>query len=123
MSFFVNNGLTKHNLEDLYYYYFGEEKEKFKDVIKNESKRKYKDFSEVPLQAATNYAAHDAYATHKLYEALYDQIVDAPDSWIYYDIDKKLSLVLQEVESNGCKIDLKFLTKLEKDLNKEIEKN
>ena len=42
MSFFVNNGLTKHNLEDLYYYYFGEEKEKFKDVIKNESKRKYK---------------------------------------------------------------------------------
>jgi DNA polymerase-1 len=26
------------------------------------------------------------------------------------------------VESNGCKIDLKFLTKLEKDLNKEIEK-
>ena len=30
-------------------------------------------------------------------------------------------MVLQEVESNGCKIDLKFLTKLEKDLNKEIE--
>ena len=24
MSFFINNGLTKHNLEDLYYYYFGE---------------------------------------------------------------------------------------------------
>jgi len=121
MSFFINNGLTKHNLEDLYYYYFGEEKEKFKDVIKNESKRNYKDFSEVPLQAATNYAAHDAYATHKLYEALQQQISEASDSWIYYDIDKKLSLVLQEVESNGCKIDLKFLTKLEKDLNKEIE--
>ncbi|MFL2513940.1 MAG: DNA polymerase I, partial [Alphaproteobacteria bacterium] len=121
MSFFINNGLTKHNLEDLYYYYFGEEKEKFKDVIKNESKRNYKDFSEVPLQAATNYAAHDAFATHKLYEALQQQISEASDSWIYFDIDKKLSLVLQEVESNGCKIDLKFLTKLEKDLNKEIE--
>ncbi len=122
MSFFVNNGLTKHNLEDLYYYYFGEEKEKFKDVIKNESKRKYKDFSEVPLESATNYAAHDAYATHQLYEALQEQISQNPDSYIYYDIDKKLSLVLQEVERNGCKIDLKFLTKLEKDLNKEIEK-
>ena len=122
MSFFVNNGLTKHNLEDLYYYYFGEEKEKFKDVIKNESKRNYKDFSEVPLQSATNYAAHDAYATYKLYETLHDQILDAPDSYIYFDIDKKLSLVLQQVENNGCKIDLKFLTKLEKDLNKEIEK-
>ncbi len=122
MSFFVNNGLTKHNLEDLYYYYFGEEKEKFKDVIKNESKRNYKDFSEVPLQSATKYAAHDAYATHKLYEVLYEKILEASDSWIYYDIDKKLSLVLQEVESNGCKIDLKFLTELEKDLNKEIEK-
>jgi len=122
MSFFVNNGLTKHNLEDLYYYYFGEEKEKFKDVIKNESKRKYKDFSEVPLELATNYAAHDAYATHQLYEALQEQISQSPDSYIYYDIDKKLSLVLQEVEKNGCKIDLKFLTKLEKDLNKEIEK-
>ena len=122
MSFFVNNGLTKHNLEDLYYYYFGEEKEKFKDVIKNESKRKYKDFSEVPLEAATNYAAHDAYATFKLYETLNEQIAESLDSWIYYDIDKKLSLVLQEVESNGCKIDLKFLNKLEKDLNKEIDK-
>ena len=51
-----------------------------------------------------------------------DQISQSPDSYIYYDIDKKLSLVLQEVERNGCKIDLKFLTKLEKDLNKEIEK-
>ena len=122
MSFFVNNGLTKHNLEDLYYYYFGEEKEKFKDVIKNESKRKYKDFSEVPLEGATNYAAHDAYATFKLYETLNEQIAESLDSWIYYDIDKKLSLVLQDVESNGCKIDLKFLNKLEKDLNKEIEK-
>ena len=122
MSFFVNNGLTKHNLEDLYYYYFGEEKEKFKDVIKNESKRKYKDFSEVPLEAATNYAAHDVYATFKLYETLNEQIAESLDSWIYYDIDKKLSLVLQEVESTGCKIDLKFLNKLEKDLNKEIDK-
>ena len=122
MSFFINNGLTKHNLEDLYYYYFGEEKEKFKDVIKNESKRKYKDFSEVPLELATNYAAHDAYATHQLYEALQEQISQNSDSYIYYNIDKKLSLVLQEVEKNGCKIDLKFLTKLEKDLNKEIEK-
>ncbi len=122
MSFFINNGLTKHNLEDLYYYYFGEEKAKFKDVIKNESKRNYKDFSEVPLKSATNYAAHDAYATHKLYEALYDQILESSESWIYYDIDKKLSLVLQEVERNGCKIDLKFLSRLEKDLNKEIEK-
>ncbi|MDC3146213.1 DNA polymerase I [Alphaproteobacteria bacterium] len=122
MSFFVNNGLTKHNLEDLYYYYFGEEKEKFKDVIKNESKRKYKDFSEVPLEVATNYAAHDAYATFKLYETLNEQIAESLDSWIYYDIDKKLSLVLQEVESTGCKIDLKFLNKLEKDLNKEIDK-
>jgi DNA polymerase-1 len=122
MSFFINNGLTKHNLEDLYYYYFGEEKEKFKDVIKNESKRNYKDFSEVPLQSATNYAAHDAYATHKLYEVLQPQILEAADSWIYYDIDKKLSLVLQEVESKGVKIDIKFLSKLEKDLHKEIEK-
>ena len=122
MSFFVNNGLTKHNLEDLYYYYFGEEKEKFKDIIKNESKRKYKDFSEVPLELATNYAAHDAYATHQLYEALHDQISQSLDSYIYYDIDKKLSLVLQDVEKNGCKIDLNFLTKLEKDLNKEIKK-
>src|SRR6056300_750960 len=90
--------------------------------IKNESKRNYKDFSEVPLQSATNYAAHDAYATHKLYEVLQHQILEATDSWIYYDIDKKLSLVLQEVESKGVKIDIKFLSKLEKDLHKEIEK-
>ena len=121
MSYFINNGLTKHNLEDLYYYYFGEEKEKFKDVIKNESKRNYNDFSEVPLEAATNYAAHDAYATFQLYLQLKKQIAEASENWIYYDIDKKLSLVLQTVESHGCKIDLKFLSKLEKDLNKEIQ--
>jgi DNA polymerase-1 len=121
MSYFINNGLTKHNLEDLYYYYFGEEKEKFKDVIKNESKRNYNDFSEVPLEAATNYAAHDAYATFQLYLQLKTQIAESPESWIYYDIDKKLSLVLQTVESHGCKIDLKFLNELEKDLNKEIQ--
>jgi DNA polymerase-1 len=38
MSFFINNGLTKHNLEDLYYYYFGEEKEKFKMSLKMSQK-------------------------------------------------------------------------------------
>jgi DNA polymerase-1 len=53
---------------------------------------------------------------------LQPQILEAADSWIYYDIDKKLSLVLQEVESKGVKIDIKFLSKLEKDLHKEIEK-
>ena len=39
MSFFINNGLTKHNLEDLYYYYFGEKKKNSKMSLKMSPKK------------------------------------------------------------------------------------
>ena len=45
--------------------------EKSKDVIKNESKRNYKDFSEVPLKSATNYAAFDSFATLQLFNKFF----------------------------------------------------
>ena len=122
MSYFTNNGLTKHNLEDLYFYYFGEAKEKFKDVIKNESKRNYKDFSEVPLESATNYAAYDSYATLKLFNKLSPLVAQDKNNWIYYAVDKKLSLVLQDMEKTGFKIDRPLLSKLELEIGKEIHK-
>jgi len=122
MSYFVNNGLTKHNLEDLYFYYFGNVKEKFRDVIKNESKKKYKDFSEVPLKSATNYAAYDAYATLQLFNKLNPLVAQDINNWIYYEVDKKLSLVLQDVEEAGFKIDRSLLSKLELEIGKEISK-
>ena len=122
MSYFINNGLTRHNLEDLYFYYFGEAKEKFKDVMKNESKRNYKDFSEVPLEFATNYAAYDSYATLQLFNRLNPLVAQDKNNWIYYEVDKKLSLVLQDMESVGFKIDRPLLSKLELEIGKEIHK-
>ncbi len=122
MSYFTNNGLTKHNLEDLYFYYFGDVKEKFKDVLKNKSKKKYKDFSEVPLESATNYAAYDSYATLKLFNKLNPLVAQNTNNWIYYEVDKKLSLVLQEMEEVGFKINRALLSKLELDIGREISK-
>ncbi len=122
MSYFINNGITKHNLEDLYFYYFGEAKEKFKDVIKNESKRNYKDFSEVPLKLATNYAAFDSFATLQIFNKLYPLVAQDKNNWIYYEVDKKLSLVLQDMEKTGFMIDRPLLSKLETEIGKEIQK-
>lgn len=44
------------------------------------------------------------------------------NNWIYYAVDKKLSLVLQDMEKTGFKIDRPLLSKLELEIGKEIHK-
>ena len=80
--------------------------------MKHKLKRNYKDFSEVPLEFATNYAAYDSYATLQLFNRLNPLVAQDKNNWIYYEVDKKLSLVLQDMESVGFKIDRPLLSEV-----------
>jgi DNA polymerase-1 len=69
-------------------------------------------FDEVPLEAASRYAAEDADITLQLHRALYPQIEpEAGLLHIYRDIEMPTSRVLRRIERNGVLIDTERLRK------------
>ena len=67
-----------------------------------------KNFSEVPIQEATNYAAEDADITLQLYEKLV-QIIDKSSIELLETIDYPLLFVLLEMERKGALIDTSII--------------
>ena len=59
MSYSINSTASRHNLDALAEYYLNIKTIKFEDVM-GKGKNKLKNFSEVPIKEATNYAAEDA---------------------------------------------------------------
>jgi DNA polymerase-1 len=86
----------------------------FKDVVK-----KGENFSNIDLDDACKYAAEDAYITKLLYDRL---LVNLEKEKVIYDVAKSLEFpfikVLSELQTNGIKVDVKFLEEL-KGSNKE----
>ncbi|MBU0502116.1 MAG: DNA polymerase I [bacterium] len=81
----------------------------------------YNNFSEVPLEVATDYACSDAEATFGLYEifklALKKQNLDK----LFHEVEMPLIAVLVEMESNGVKVDEKLLTKMSKEIEASLK--
>jgi len=81
----------------------------------------YNNFSEVPLEIATDYACSDAEATFGLYEifklALEKQKLDK----LFHEVEMPLIAVLVEMESNGVKIDEKLLAQMAKEIDASLK--
>lgn len=97
--------------------YFNEQMLTFDDVVKQ---KKYKDFSYVPLDIATYYAANDARQTLRLLPLLQDQLEQENMVALYNDIEFPLVRVLYEMEKVGIPLDVDVLKHLSKDLEKEL---
>ena len=59
MSYAINSTATRHNLDALAEHYLNVQTIKYSDVM-GKGANKYKNFNEVPIKEATNYAAEDA---------------------------------------------------------------
>ena len=81
----------------------------------------YKNFADVPIAIARDYACSDAEATFGLYEifrlALKGQKLDK----LFYEIEMPLIPVLIEMETNGVSINKKLLANMSKDIEKELK--
>lgn len=108
-------------LKPLSHYYFNEPMLTFDEVVKQNN---YKNFSYVPLDLATRYAAADAHQTLKLTKVLKQTLEKAEYASVaklYYDIELPLIYVLFKMEAEGIFLDKPILAALDKDVTCELE--
>ena len=123
LSYSLDNGLTKHNMDDLAYNHLKHTCIKFKEVVgtgKNEIT-----FDYVPIEKALSYAAEDALITLRLYNYLFPRSIKEKSSFVYNEIDLSLIHVISSMEKQGIKVDTKYLQKLSTDFeieSKNLEK-
>ncbi len=120
LSYALDNGLTKHGMDELSYRHLNHETIKYKDLVG--SGKKQITFDYVPISDATKYAAEDALITLKLYSQLKPRLIKEKSSYIYEKIDKPLINVLTLMEEKGIKADSKYLRELSEDFFKESNK-
>jgi DNA polymerase-1 len=98
-------------LKDLSLSYFGEQMLSFADVVKD---NKYKDFSQVPLDLATDYSAADAHQTLKLYHVFAAAFEKEKDLALqFHEIEMPMLHVLFEMEVQGIILDQAALKELD----------
>ncbi|MDC0057249.1 DNA polymerase I [Alphaproteobacteria bacterium] len=110
MSYSLDNGLTRHGMDDLAYRHFSHSTIKFKDIVG--TGKKQITFDQVAINEATKYAAEDALITLKLYNYLQPRVVIEKSSIVYNKIDRPLIEVLCSMEEKGIKVNQQYLNKL-----------
>ncbi len=119
MSYATDNGVTKHNMDDLAYLHFQHTNIKFKEMIG--SGKKEITFDYVEIDKALNYAAEDALITLKLFNFLNKRTIIEKNNFVYNEIDLPLIKVLASIEKNGIKLDTKYLAKLSSEFEKDSD--
>ena len=119
LSYALDNGITRHGMDDLAYRHLSHTTIKFKDLVG--SGKKQITFDYVPIDQATKYAAEDALITFKLFNQLKLRIFFEKTTNIYEKIDKPLLFVLSSMEELGIKVNEDYLKKLSSQFNKEAK--
>ena len=120
LSYALDNGLTRHGMDDLSYRHLNHETIKYKDLVG--TGKKQISFDYVSIDLATKYAAEDALITLKLYNVLKPRLIKEKISYIYEKIDKPLIDVLSLMEERGIRVDSKYLQKLSNEFLNESNK-
>lgn len=107
----------KHGLDALAMRYLGKTIGDFKETLGAAA-----NFSEVPLEHASRYAAWDAWSTFSLYEPLKKGLIDSGQLKLFEEIEVPTALVLAEMELVGIKVDLKILEALSGEYAKELQR-
>jgi len=110
LSYALDNGLTRHGMDELSYRHLNHTTIKYKDLVG--SGKKQITFDYVSIKEATKYAAEDAVVTLKLYNELKTRLVIEKVSTIYDIIDKPLITTLSSMEELGIKVDQEYLKNL-----------
>tara|TARA_B100000427_G_scaffold328492_1_gene341716 strand:+ start:939 stop:3644 length:2706 start_codon:yes stop_codon:yes gene_type:complete len=110
LSYVLDTGKLKHNLDDLAKIYLDYETIKYKDVVG--VGKKQKTFNQIKIEDAYIYAVEDADITFRLYKILKKRIISEKMLSVYEYIEKPLISVLSKIEKEGIKVDTKNLKNL-----------
>ncbi len=119
MSYVLDAGKNRHNLDTLAEVHLQHQNISFKDVVGTGKKQLI--FSEVDIESAKDYAAEDADITLRLYKLFLQNLKSEKLLQIYENFEKPMVKILAQMEINGVKIDNKFLKKLSDKFGKKIE--
>jgi DNA polymerase-1 len=97
--------------------YFNERMFTYKQMV---TEHKLKNFAQVPLKQATDYAAADAHQTYKLVPLLQEELKKQGQEKLYYDIELPLINVLYEMEKTGVLLDPLVLVEIDKKVSHKL---
>jgi DNA polymerase-1 len=118
ISYSIEGGLHKHNLDDLAELHLNHQTIKFKEVAG--SGKSQVTFDKVPIDEALNYAAEDADITLRLYKLLKPRLALDHMVSVYETLERPLVAVLIEMERTGIRVDAKVLKGLSADFSKRL---
>lgn len=113
----TNKGWQKSGLKDLSEHYLDEQMWSYDQVVKSNG---YKNFSQVPLDLATEYAAADAHQTLKLHSVLRELLVKEEQLQMFETIEQPLQEILFDMQEYGIHLDKDFLAALGKRVTAEM---
>jgi DNA polymerase-1 len=118
-SYVLDSTATRHDMDSLALKYLGHKTIKYDDVTGKGKGRI--NFSEVPVEQATAYAAEDADITLRLHEHLWPRLQELPAlERVYREIEMPLVPVLARMERLGVRIDAELLRAQSRELEKRI---
>ncbi len=120
MSYTLDAGKNRHNMDTLSEIHLGHKTIKFKDLVG--TGKKQLNFSEVNIAEAKDYAAEDADITFRLYKIFLKSLKAEKLLNIYELFEKPLIKILAEMEIKGIKLDKSSLNKLSSKFSNKIEK-
>ena len=110
MSYVLDAGKNRHNLDTLAEIHFQHKNISFKDLVG--TGKKQLNFSEVDIVLAKDYAAEDTDITLRLYKLFLENLKSEKLLQIYENFEKPMVEILAQMEIYGVKLDNKFLAKL-----------
>jgi len=123
ISYTLDAGSNRHNLDTLSEIHLNHKTISYKELV-GSGKNKL-NFSDIPLDKATEYAGEDADITLRLYNHLSKRLDQEKLNKIYEAFEKPMIKLLSKIEFNGIRVDDKYLKKLSKNFEdklKNIEK-
>jgi DNA polymerase I len=118
LSYVLEGGMHGHGLDELALLHLGRTNIKYGEVA-GTGKSQVR-FSEVPLDAALDYAAEDAEVALALHRILKPRLVQERMVTVYETIERPLVGVLQAMETEGIRVDAAELRRLSADFERRL---
>ena len=121
VAHYLINPDMRHNLDTLSESYLNYSPISIESLIGKKGKNQIS-MRDVSIDKITDYASEDADITLKL-KSIFDKEIEVNNlSKIFYDIEIPMINVLSEMETEGIKIDISYLEKLDKEFEEDLEK-
>ncbi|MDB9752256.1 DNA polymerase I [Pelagibacteraceae bacterium] len=120
LSYTLDAGNNRHNMDTLSEIHLGHKTISYKELVG--TGKKQLNFSDINLEEATRYAAEDADVTLRLYNLLKERVNVEKLNRIYEVFEKPMIKLLSKLETNGIKVDDKYLKKLSKKFEEKLKK-